>query len=287
MESVRRTPAQILSSKLQQAWRLVALRHLSGLVRLHLVTEYPRSGGTWLSQLLSTYLCIPFPRNEMPALKESVFHGHYRPARGFNRLRQIYWLVRDGRDVLVSLYHHYLIWNEKNIKHPADVLYHRKKLEFERYEDVRTNLPDFMEFIFTHTPSRLVKFTHPGDWATFNRAWLEQAAINEERIVRLRYEDLLGDTPGELARILAQTLGGPPDAARVAEVAERYSFKTQTGRTPGQESTESFMRKGVAGDWKNHFSPEAARVFDRHAGDVLIQLGYESDHSWVANLTNA
>ena len=40
-------------------------------------------------------------------------------------------------------------------------------------------------------------------------------------------------------------------------------------------------RKGVAGDWRNHFTPEAAHVFDSIAGELLVESGYEPDRSWV------
>jgi hypothetical protein len=53
-----------------------------------------------------------------------------------------------------------------------------------------------------------------------------------------------------------------------------------TGRAPGQEDRTNFIRKGVVGDWVNHFSREAAEVFDWLAGDTLVSLGYEPDRGW-------
>ena len=47
------------------------------------------------------------------------------------------------------------------------------------------------------------------------------------------------------------------------------------------ENISSFLRKGVAGDWKNKFNKEAAMIFDHYAGDMLIKLGYETDHNWI------
>src|SRR3712207_8037395 len=41
------------------------------------------------------------------------------------------------------------------------------------------------------------------------------------------------------------------------------------------------LRKGVVGDWRNQFSPEAREVFNRYAGEELILLGYEKDRKWV------
>lgn len=41
------------------------------------------------------------------------------------------------------------------------------------------------------------------------------------------------------------------------------------------------FRKGIVGDWKNHIVSDAARdVVKEMAGDLLIELGYESDYTW-------
>jgi len=53
-------------------------------------------------------------------------------------------------------------------------------------------------------------------------------------------------------------------------------------RSIGKEKN-SFMRKGIVGDWKNHFSKEARKLFDELAGEQLIMLGYEAGHDWASN----
>ena len=68
---------------------------------------------------------------------------------------------------------------------------------------------------------------------------------------------------------------------RAHEIADEFSFEKQAGRKSGEENRGSFLRKGVVGDWKERFSPEARRVFDRYAGAELVLLGYEDDHAWV------
>jgi hypothetical protein len=47
------------------------------------------------------------------------------------------------------------------------------------------------------------------------------------------------------------------------------------------------VRKGIAGDWKNYFSPESAGVFEQYAGDVLCELGYEQNAYWKRDLSSA
>ena len=58
-----------------------------------------------------------------------------------------------------------------------------------------------------------------------------------------------------------------------------FSKKTQ-GRKKGEEDISSHYRKGVHGDWKNHFNEEHIAYFKEHYNDVLVKLGYEKDDNW-------
>ena len=64
-------------------------------------------------------------------------------------------------------------------------------------------------------------------------------------------------------------------------IAEEFSFERQADRRPGEEDRSSFLRKGLVGDWRNHFSQQARKTFDWYAGGELLLLGYERDRSWV------
>ena len=44
---------------------------------------------------------------------------------------------------------------------------------------------------------------------------------------------------------------------------------------------EAFERKGIAGDWRNHFDPRSCELLERHEGESLRRLGYEADASWI------
>lgn len=93
------------------------------------------------------------------------------------------------------------------------------------------------------------------------------------------YERLLSDGPA-VARELFQFLGLACDGHLIDDLIERSSFRFYAGRDRGQEDRKRFYRKGVAGDWKNHFTDEDKRAFKALAGDMLIRLGYEKDMSW-------
>ena len=55
------------------------------------------------------------------------------------------------------------------------------------------------------------------------------------------------------------------------------------GRKEGEENVSSHYRKGVAGDWKNHFKPEHVERFKELYGELLLKLGYEQAPEWSAN----
>lgn len=93
------------------------------------------------------------------------------------------------------------------------------------------------------------------------------------------YERLLADG-GAVARELFKFLGLRHDDELIHDLVERSSFDFYAGRKRGQEDRRRFYRKGVAGDWKNHFSVEDRKAFKEIAGDMLVRLGYESDQSW-------
>ena len=56
--------------------------------------------------------------------------------------------------------------------------------------------------------------------------------------------------------------------------------RLSNGKTPGEEDSSSFFRKGIAGDWKNVFTDRDKLVFKEEAGGLLVMLGYEGDEHW-------
>jgi len=102
--------------------------------------------------------------------------------------------------------------------------------------------------------------------------------------VEISYEELLRDTTGTLRRVLAHHVPGPVDDQRLAEAVDRNSFERRSGRRRGQVDSNSFMRKGIAGDWLNYTSREAGEEFEKHFGGVLGLLGYETRRDWWRDL---
>jgi hypothetical protein len=68
---------------------------------------------------------------------------------------------------------------------------------------------------------------------------------------------------------------------KLAEFVARNDFTRKAdGRRPGEEEVTSHYRKGVPGDWKNHFTQEHKDYFKKNFNDVLVKLGYEKDENW-------
>ncbi|WP_434972483.1 sulfotransferase domain-containing protein [Longibacter sp.] len=66
-------------------------------------------------------------------------------------------------------------------------------------------------------------------------------------------------------------------------ILEEKSFERLSGgREKGEEDVTSHFRKGVPGDWKNHFTDEHVSAFKDRYNDLLLKLGYEEDATWTA-----
>jgi hypothetical protein len=67
----------------------------------------------------------------------------------------------------------------------------------------------------------------------------------------------------------------------VPAIVDRHRFSRKAGgRERGVEDAHNHYRKGVAGDWRNHFEPVHVEYFKRNYNDLLLRLGYETDPRW-------
>ena len=168
---------------------------MSSSLDLVCVTEYPKCGASWLCQILSKYYDIPFPRNKSPKFEKCIMHGHLLPRTNVNN--QVCF-VRDGRDVVISFYHHLLFGNNKMSIH--SVKKYRKKMPFADYDDIFGNLPQFMHYLFEPNP------VYPRfSWARFVDSMLNG------NYFFVKYEDMLLDATGTSAAVIRHISGEPVD----------------------------------------------------------------------------
>lgn len=239
------------------------------------VSEYPKSGGTWLARMVADYLQIPFPQYSLLPLATSCVVQEFGPYD--RRLRRVLHISRDGRDVLTSLYFDRLrIARHADRPGSARIARTYEKLLGRGYDpqDVVRHLPRFIEFEFAH-PGRGA----PLSWRGHEESWA--AGRDRGHVAYLTYEELTTDCAAVLGRALQKVTGEATDEWRLGVTVEKFSMRRQTGREPGDDDPTDHIRKGVSGDWRNHFSREAAQVFDQLAGDTLVELGYEADRRWV------
>lgn len=262
-------------------------------LRYKYVGGYPKSGTTWAARMTAHYMDRPYVDHGYPpyVFLDAVVHHHWHYEAALDNSIQV---MRDGRDVLISLYMNVMkkhtersqkfeeLESQVGVKTLVNSFgYHaatRRRLlrlygpGFDPW-DVQKNLPRFIE-------AEIRKPFHPSakiPWASYVMAWRTRA----KSTVFVRYEDLLADGLKTMEETLEAFSGTSPDLPELEHTLRRYSFKRKTGREPGIEDRKSFVRKGVSGDWKNYFSREACEAFDHYAGDALIALGYERDHRWV------
>ncbi len=95
----------------------------------------------------------------------------------------------------------------------------------------------------------------------------------------VRYEEMLADVRSVMARV-AEHLALRWTDEMLEAITQKHSFERATGRKPGEGDGKQFNRKGISGDWRNHFSPEQIEAFKRVGGQRLIELGYESGLDW-------
>jgi hypothetical protein len=186
-------------------------------------------------------------------------------------------IIRDGRDVAVSGIHH--LWRrELDLGGGKDIRPEEEEMRA-RYRADPQGAIESGEGLFTE--QRLREMAE--DWRRQVSAAREQGSelLGTDRYVEVRYEELLERTVPEFRR-LAGFLGADQDSKVAQRCVSSASFTRWTkGRRRGQEDSDSLLRKGVAGDWKRVFTADDRRVFDRHAGDLLIELGYETGRDWV------
>ena len=95
----------------------------------------------------------------------------------------------------------------------------------------------------------------------------------------IRYEQLVAEPHVWFGRIFDYCCPEVPPAAR-AKAINQGLFESLARRPRGQELRTSHLRKGIAGDWRNHFTPRIVQEFKGRFGEVLTGLGYGTEGDW-------
>ncbi len=155
-------------------------------------------------------------------------------------------VIRDPRDVAVSLWHHGRRINEGGFAR-----------EYGSVDALAEHLAE--------------------GWTS----WMQRSELlgksNPALYCEVRYEDLLNDGATALKRLL-EFLGTPATDAEVAECLQAAAFeKLSGGRGRGEEDQGSHFRKGVSGDWRKHLASDTIAKIGQTAAAELERLGYAAD----------
>jgi hypothetical protein len=181
------------------------------------------------------------------------------------------YMLRDGRDVIVSWAYHYLRISDANDWPPrfrclAERWCPIYEKEPERFRDPKVG--PFGDDEWVRTACR--------GWAEYIKhdlVEMDRLKASGTPVLKIVYEEMREDIDAHCKR-LYEFLGVDPD------LAEEPSEATKTRPGFKKESFKSHYRKGVSGDWRNHFDDRIIRIFKEEAGEALVQAGYEKDLNW-------
>lgn len=226
------------------------------------IVGYPKSGNTWLQDLVSAIVygvsplfCPPQLSHELVTdvhfkkfyrrySRPAYFKSHHLPRPEY---RRVVYLLRDGRDVMVSYYHH----NTNLAGHQVD----------------------FMRMV------RDGEGLAPSKWHEHVKSWRENP--HQAEIMTIKYEDLKCDAAGQMARF-CEFAGIKRDTSFLAEMCSLASFtQMQTKEAKLKEyvlddwpKDKLFRRRGQIGSYADEMPPDVLRAFLSDAGETLQECGY-------------
>lgn len=210
------------------------------------LASFPRSGNTFFRNILYYVYGIEsssWHKEPNKSVKEGYdqydfIKTHLLPDKIVPKDPKIpaIYLVRDGRDSLVSLAHH-----------RSDIVSPGSDFSTNLYEAITAEKKSFF-----------------GGWSHNITAWLERATVV------IRYEDLIKDQKGVFKRV-EQIIPLPQ-----ASWDNLPNFKEMKFGKPkyGGKKPKKFFRKGKSGSWQDEMSQEQLELFWHFHGDTMERLGY-------------
>ena len=239
------------------------------------LVSYPRSGNTWARFLIGnlihpedpvTFANIESRIPEIHLFADRVLGRLPRPRilkshEYFDhRYKRVIYIVRDPRDVATSMYHYCI-----------------------KRRDILDAYP-IEQFVSRFVNGEFLKDF--GTWHEHVSSWVATRQ-NQPGFVFLRYEAMLADPEGELAKV-ARLLGVNASAGEIAravklssaaemrELENRQAEAWKLTRETRQD--KPFVRSAHSGSWRSELPPESVREIERAWGVLMQGLGYQLSH---------
>jgi hypothetical protein len=224
------------------------------------VCGWPKSGNTWCQRLFSglmwgldtSVLTDQLAQFLQPDVQYKKFYYRFRTPMLFKShllpqpdYRKVIFLVRDGRDALVSY------WKMMKQVDPD--------LSLEDIFDMGDEL-------------------FPCSWERHAESWLQNPY--EAEVMTLRYEDLLGDPVGQLSRVGA-FLGITRPAEELSGIVRgagldnmRVIAHLHGWDNKNSPLNEAFLGQGRSGGYRSEMTAELQERYLDRAGHMLGRMGY-------------
>ncbi|HWF19530.1 MAG TPA: sulfotransferase domain-containing protein [Verrucomicrobiae bacterium] len=226
------------------------------------IVAYPKSGVTWFQNLvcglaygLDSGMSPPWLVNDLvPDIHITRFYRRYATPMYFKshclprpEYRRVVYLLRDGRDVMVSFKHY-----EETLK--------RKTL-------------DFLQFVTCE------ESLFPCKWHRHVEEWSKNPFKAEMLVIK--YEDLLEQPVPQLERF-CEFVNLSRKRDEISEIVEEAQFqhlhdkedKFRCDRLEKWPAGKFFFRRGVVGSHKDEMPPEVLQAFLSDASETLRRHGY-------------
>jgi hypothetical protein len=231
------------------------------------LTEFPKSGGSWIGSMLGDLLEVPrrdiymtekfdlfdiykhpwySDAKDLTIPRQAIVKSHELPNSDLINFDATYiHLIRDGRDVVVSKWFYEKDFYVKN-------------------EITSSFDKEFDDYVIEIASK----------WANYVEQWSAQS------ILTARYEDFLTDPVQSLKRLLYSMTKKNYTEERISESISRFSKENFKASLSTLFKHNTFVRKGISGDWKNYFSRKNIDSFKAAAGHTLVTLNYEQNMDW-------